>query len=64
MGADNVLVSLPDLPERQLMGDLPTNVDVILSATTVRAFRLAGDQVRRFAAGEPLVNEVPRYLLT
>jgi phosphoglycerate dehydrogenase-like enzyme len=31
--------------------------------STVRAFALAGDQVRRFAAGEPLINEVPRYLL-
>jgi phosphoglycerate dehydrogenase-like enzyme len=29
-----------------------------------RAFTLAGDQVRRFAAGQPLVNQVPRYLLT
>ena len=28
-----------------------------------RTFALAGDQVRRFAAGEPLINEVPRYLL-
>jgi hypothetical protein len=32
-------------------------------ATTVRAFALAGDQIRRFAAGEPLLNEVARYLL-
>lgn len=31
--------------------------------STIRAFRLAGDQVRRFAAGEPLINEVARYLL-
>jgi phosphoglycerate dehydrogenase-like enzyme len=30
---------------------------------TIRAFALAGDQVRRFAAGEALLNEVPRYLL-
>ncbi len=29
----------------------------------IRAFALAGDQVRRFAAGEKLINEVPRYLL-
>ena len=28
-----------------------------------RAFALAGDQVRRFAAGQPLINQVPRYLL-
>ena len=30
---------------------------------TARAFALAGAQVRRFAAGQPLVNEVARYLL-
>ena len=30
---------------------------------TVRAFALAGDQVRRFAGGQPLINEVARYLL-
>lgn len=28
-----------------------------------RSFALAGDQVRRFAAGQPLVNQVARYLL-
>lgn len=28
-----------------------------------RSFELAGDQIRRFAAGEPLLNEVPRYQL-
>lgn len=33
------------------------------AASAVRAFALAGDQVRRFAAGQPLVNEVARYLL-
>lgn len=33
------------------------------SAATVRAFALAGDQVRRFAAGQPLINQVARYLL-
>ncbi|MBI2775991.1 MAG: hypothetical protein HYX57_01815 [Chloroflexi bacterium] len=32
-------------------------------ATTRRAFELAGDQVRRFARGEPLINQVARYLL-
>jgi phosphoglycerate dehydrogenase-like enzyme len=32
-------------------------------ATTIRAYELAGDQVRRFARGEPLINEVARYLL-
>ena len=31
--------------------------------STIRAFELAGDQIRRFAAGEPLINEVARYLL-
>ena len=30
---------------------------------TERLFSFAGDQVRRFAAGQPLRNEVPRYLL-
>jgi hypothetical protein len=29
----------------------------------VRAFQLAGDQIRRFATGQPLINEVARYLL-
>ena len=38
-----------------MVGDSP--------ASTIRAFALAGDQVRRFAAGEPLLNEVGRYLL-
>ena len=33
------------------------------SGSTERAFRLAGDQIRRFAAGEPLAIVVPRYLL-
>lgn len=32
-------------------------------STTIRCFELAGDQIRRFAAGEPLINEVARYLL-
>jgi hypothetical protein len=31
--------------------------------TAVRAVKLAGDQIRRFAAGEPLINQVARYLL-
>jgi phosphoglycerate dehydrogenase-like enzyme len=46
----NVLVS------PHMSGDSP--------AATARAFALAGDQVRRFAAGRPLINEVARYLLT
>ncbi len=45
----NVLIS------PHMAGDSP--------ASTIRAFRLAGDQIRRFAAGEPLINEVGRYLL-
>jgi phosphoglycerate dehydrogenase-like enzyme len=53
---DHPLWSLPNvLITPHMAGDSPT--------TTVRCFELAGDQVRRFAAGEPLVNQVPRYLL-
>lgn len=48
-GQPNVLIS------PHMAGDSP--------ASTIRAFELAGDQVRRFAAGEPLINEVARYLL-
>jgi phosphoglycerate dehydrogenase-like enzyme len=56
------------LPAAHPLWDLP---NVLVSphmagespATTIRAFELAGDQVRRFARGEPLVNEVARYLL-
>jgi phosphoglycerate dehydrogenase-like enzyme len=33
------------------------------AASPGRAFALVGDQVRRLAAGEPLVNRVPRHLL-
>ena len=33
------------------------------AGATARAFALAGDQVRRFAAGQPLLNQVARYLL-
>ena len=32
-------------------------------AAAARQFALAGDQVRRLAAGEPLINQVARYLL-
>jgi phosphoglycerate dehydrogenase-like enzyme len=54
--ADHPLWSMPNvLISPHIAGDSP--------ATTARAFVLAGDQVRRFAAGEPLVNEVGRYLL-
>ena len=56
------------LPKDHPLWDLP---NVLISphmagdsaASTVRAFELAGDQVRRFAAGQPLINEVARYLL-
>jgi phosphoglycerate dehydrogenase-like enzyme len=53
---DHTLWELPNvLITPHMAGDSPT--------TTIRAFELAGDQVRRFAAGEPLINEVDRYLL-
>jgi phosphoglycerate dehydrogenase-like enzyme len=48
-GLSNILIT------PHMAGDSP--------ASTIRAFELAGDQVRRFAAGEPLINEVARYLL-
>ena len=54
--ADHPLWGLPNvLISPHLAGDSP--------ATGARAFALAGDQIRRFAAGTALVNEVPRYLL-
>ena len=53
---DHPLWELPDvLITPHMAGDSP--------ASTIRAFELAGDQVRRFASGEPLINEVGRYLL-
>jgi phosphoglycerate dehydrogenase-like enzyme len=53
---DHPLWGLPNvLITPHMAGDSP--------GSTVRAFELAGDQVRRFAAGEPLINEVARYLL-
>lgn len=56
------------LPPEHPLWDLP---NVLITphmagdspASTIRAFELAGDQVRRFATGEPLINEVGRYLL-
>jgi len=56
------------LPPEDPLWDLP---NVLVSphmsgespATTTRAFALAGDQIRRFAAREPLLNQVDRYLL-
>jgi phosphoglycerate dehydrogenase-like enzyme len=54
--ADHPLWGLPNvLITPHMAGDSPS--------TTIRCFALAGDQVRRFAAGQPLINEVPRYLL-
>jgi phosphoglycerate dehydrogenase-like enzyme len=53
---DHPLWKLPNvLITPHMAGDSP--------ASAIRAFELAGDQVRRFAAGEPLTNEVARYLL-
>jgi phosphoglycerate dehydrogenase-like enzyme len=53
---DHPLWGLPNvLITPHMAGDSP--------GSTVRAFELAGDQIRRFAAGEPLINEVARYLL-
>jgi phosphoglycerate dehydrogenase-like enzyme len=48
-GLPNVLIS------PHMAGDSPSS--------TIRSFELAGDQIRRFAAGEPLINVVDRYLL-
>jgi phosphoglycerate dehydrogenase-like enzyme len=54
--ADHPLWELPNvLVSPHMAGDSPDS--------TRRAFELAGDQVRRFARGEPLINEVARYLL-
>jgi phosphoglycerate dehydrogenase-like enzyme len=53
---DHPLWGLPNvLITPHMAGDSP--------GSTIRAFALAGDQIRRFAAGEPLINEVGRYLL-
>lgn len=53
---DHPLWALPNvLITPHMAGDSPS--------TTIRCFELAGDQIRRLAAGQPLVNEVPRYLL-
>ena len=54
--ADHPLWELPNvLISPHMAGDSP--------GSTIRSFELAGDQIRRFAAGEPLINEVARYLL-
>lgn len=54
--ADHPLWALPNvLISPHIAGDS--------AEATARAFRIAGDQIRRFAAGEPLENVVERYLL-
>ncbi len=54
--AGHPLWSLPNvLISPHIAGDSP--------GSAVRTFALAGDQIRRFAAGQPLINQVPRYLL-
>ena len=53
---DHPLWALPNvLISPHMAGDSPS--------TTVRCFELAGDQIRRFAAGQALINQVARYLL-
>src|SRR4029078_13706657 len=53
---DHPLWQLPNvLISPHMAGDSPDS--------TIRAFRLAGEQIRRVAAREPLINEVGRYLL-
>lgn len=54
--AEHPLWRLPNaLVSPHMAGDSPESL--------ARAYRLAGDQVRRFAAGERLRNEVPSYQL-
>jgi phosphoglycerate dehydrogenase-like enzyme len=53
---DHPLWDLPNvLITPHMAGDSP--------GATRRSWELAGDQIRRFAAGEPLSNQVARYLL-
>jgi phosphoglycerate dehydrogenase-like enzyme len=53
---DHPLWALPNvLITPHMAGDSP--------AATIRTFEIAGDQIRRFAAGQPLRNRVERYLL-
>ena len=55
--ADHPLWRLPGvLISPHLAGDSPQSL--------ARAFALAGDQIRRFAASEPLENRVPAHLLS
>ncbi|MHB8398707.1 MAG: 2-hydroxyacid dehydrogenase [Candidatus Limnocylindrales bacterium] len=54
--ADHPLWALPNvLISPHIAGDSPESL--------ARATALAGDQIRRFAAGQPLLNEVAPYLL-
>jgi phosphoglycerate dehydrogenase-like enzyme len=53
---DHPLWALPNvLITPHIGGDTP--------GSGTRAFELAGEQVRRFATGQPLINEVERYLI-
>jgi phosphoglycerate dehydrogenase-like enzyme len=53
---EHPLWALPNvLITPHMAGDSPS--------TTIKCVQLAGDQIRRLAAGERLINEVPRYLL-
>ena len=53
---DHPLWELPNvLITPHMAGDSPASV--------ARSFELVGDQIRRFAGGEQLINEVARYLL-
>jgi phosphoglycerate dehydrogenase-like enzyme len=54
--ADHPLWRLPNvLITPHMAGDSPGSI--------TRSYQLAGDQIRRFASGEPLINQVARYLL-
>jgi phosphoglycerate dehydrogenase-like enzyme len=54
--ADHPLWALPNVRiSPHVAGESP--------AALIRTLEIAGDQVRRFATGEQLINQVPRYLL-
>ena len=54
--SDHPLWELPNvLITPHMAGDSPASI--------ARSLELVGDQIRRFAAGKPLINEVARYLL-
>ncbi len=53
---DHPLWALPNvLISPHIAGDSPRSLR--------RTYAIAGEQLRRYAAGQPLINEVPRYLL-